>query len=243
MGCNSCNGTTGLVTNGAGGYLNAMGGGMPATTTYMIQNGNQFIGEGASGAYGGVGNPPMLTPPPSPLQMPSAFTPVSVSDINSASNSFTDGGGNPVFANPNLPAVTEDECNAIKCGAPGASTDPMAVYACSQSYGAGVWDLCTDARCAPYRGSACHAAMPVVSAPVPSTGITAPLATQFPNQPLTPNSLTTPLPDVTGGQAWGVAPAPVGPSVECMAAQRINANPLVACAALGALFFLIKGLK
>jgi hypothetical protein len=219
----SCNGTTGLVTNGNGGYLNA-GGNMPALvsptgTTYMMQ-GNYATGEGYEG-----GN----------VLLPQGPPPVTVADINNASNSFTDAGGNPVYANPNLPAVTEDQCNAIKCGA-SPNNDPATVYACSQSYGAGVWDLCTDARCAPYRGSSCNSATPVVSAPttVPT------YASQFPSQPLTPTSLTTPLPDVTGGQNWGVAPAPVGPDMACTVAQWINNNPLIACAMLGALVFLVK---
>lgn len=155
--------------------------------------------------------------------------PVSVADINNATNTYTDAGGNPVMANPNLPAVTQAQCESIKCGATHA--DAMTQYACSQSFGAGVWDLCGDSRCAPYRGASC----PTTSATPPT------LAVQFPTQPLTPASLTTPIPDITT-QIPGVAQTQqVGPDAMCMFSQWVNNNPLLACAALVGVFMLVKG--
>jgi hypothetical protein len=159
---------------------------------------------------------------------------VAISDINDASNSYMNAAGNPVMANPNLPSVTEDQCNSIKCGVPNASTVPLTILAaCSNAYGAGNWDLCTDARCAPYRGASCSSSAP--------TSVT-PLATQFPNQPLTPASLTTPAPDITASQNWGVAPQQqMGPSATCLVASWINDNAFLACALLVGAAFMVKG--
>lgn len=160
---------------------------------------------------------------------PFVSNPVSVSDINNATNSFTDGTGTPVYANPNLPSVTQDQCNAIKCG---GAADTMTKFACSLSFGAGNWDVCSD-QCAPYRpaGTPCGGA----SGPTPNT-----LASQFPGQPLTPSTLTTPIPDITGGQAWGVGAAPQVPTC---GTQWISDNPVLAVGALALLFVLAGGMK
>jgi len=203
--------TTGLITNGSGGYLNANGG-----------IGMNFINAG------------MLPQQSVPIDYSTAASsmfisaPVSVADINNASNSYTDGAGNPVMANPNLPAVTQAQCESIKCGA--TQGDEATLFACSQSFGAGVWDLCGDARCAPYRGASC----PTMS-PTPT-----PLAVQFPNQPLTPASLTAPIPDITTQLPGMGQPQQVGPDALCSFSQWVNNNPLLACAALVGVFMLVK---
>jgi hypothetical protein len=201
-----CNNSTGLVTNGSGGYLNSGGNNRAG----MMQS-TGFI---STGSFPQEGLPPTASVA---ALSPFVSNPVSVSDITSASNSFTDGTGTPVYANPGLPPVTEELCNAIKCGA-NTTADTMTKFACSLSYGAGNWDTCLPQN----------------------TATPTPLAVQFPNQPLTPQSLTAPVPDITGGQNWGVAPAV--PQNTC-GTSWISDNPLLAVGALAALFILAGGMK
>lgn len=215
----TCSGSTGLITNGSGGYANGS---------------NQMASMMQSTGFISTGSFPQQGLPPTQSQAavsPFISTPVSISDINNATNSFTDGGGNPVLANPNLPSVTLDQCNAIKCNI-NLNADVNTKIACSQSFGAGNWDPCSS-QCAPYR----PANYPCGGGGNPQTPQT--LATQFPSQPLTPQTLVTPFPDITANQNWGVAP----PMRSTCNTQWISDNPLLALAALGAVFFALGGLK
>ncbi len=152
-------------------------------------------------------------------------------DINSASNSYMDPSGvMPVYGAPGLPSVSQDLCNAIKCGA--TSADLATKLACSNTYGAGVWDLCTDPACAPYRGTSC--AMPSV-----------PTITQQPQTTpagsgLTPAALTPAFPVITG------PPSPLivtQPDFLCMFNSWVSANPVIASLAAVGVFMLVSGGK
>jgi len=144
-------------------------------------------------------------------------------------------GVTPVYASGGSmgTGITKELCDSIKCGAPGtAGADLMTKFACSETFGAGVWDLCLDSQCAPYRAGACS---------TPTTQ-----AVMNPTQPITQHSLVTPFPTISGGNlsvalSRDNANAPV---TTCNpAAQWIAGNPLYALVALAALFVALKGMK
>lgn len=230
----NCANTTGLITNGSGGYLNAFNRGTGNMNFINVGNGNEMA---AINTPNVIGMDSAVNQWGAPINAPSNVVAggagVSVSDINAASGSYMDPSGQtPVYGNPNLPAVSEDLCNAIKCGA--QSADDATKFACSKSFGAGVWDLCGDARCLPYRNASCGGATPPTSASL------------NPMQPLTPASLMTPIPNISGGNLsaqLNSAYGDVGPGVMCSASQWVNNNPLLAVAVLGGLFLLLKGTK
>lgn len=189
-----------------------------------------------AGAYGMTMNGPMAinAAPGSPFQYPvssvinggSGFT---TFDINNASNSYMDPSGvTPVFANPSLSSVSEDLCNAIKCGA--QSADDLTKYACTQSFGAGVWDRCGDPRCAPYRGTSCG-----YTAPTPAASIATAVA------PPSFTTLTAPVPDITAPPtAQEAQTTQMGPDMLCSFSQWVNNNSLLAGALVVGLFLMVK---
>ncbi len=157
----------------------------------------------------------------------SANAGVTIDDLNSASNSSMDpSGATPVYGAPGLPAVSEDLCNRIKCGATDA--DLPTKLACSNAYGAGVWALCTDPRCAPYKGSSC------LFSPIPSVTAQEQTAPGLTQQNLTPS-----FPVITGTPSPLMVPEPA--SALCGFNSWVASNPCVASLAALGVFMLISG--
>jgi hypothetical protein len=160
---------------------------------------------------------------------------MAVSTVNQQTGSYMENGPtgpNTVYNAPGLPSVTEEQCNAAKCGA--VTLDALSLQACSANYGPGVWSRCTDSRCLPYRGNSCTSNGIVVPTPPPTIA--------NPNQVLTPGNLAAPVPDITvtppATVQYASEPGPV-----CRVNTWITDNPLLAVGLLGAFFVVTHGGK